>query len=54
MNNTLFHTPYFLLNVITILILFLPVIAMLINGNAESQGSCRCASSCFSWLPPAQ
>lgn len=31
MNNTLFHTPYLLLNSITILILFLPLIAMLIN-----------------------
>jgi hypothetical protein len=31
MNNTLFHTPYFLLNYITVLILFLPAIAILLN-----------------------
>jgi hypothetical protein len=35
MNNTLFHTPYFLLNFITILILFLPVIALLINRECR-------------------
>jgi hypothetical protein len=35
MNNTLFHTPYFLLNYITVLILYLPVIAMLINRECR-------------------
>ncbi len=35
MNNTLFHTPYFLLNYITILILYLPVIGLLINRECR-------------------